>query len=208
MPPSAAPVYKRQARRAPGEEGRRLPCPQAVRAVRHGRRRRTAGRTARRRRRVLLGVAAARGRTGLPAAGGLRGRRPGDRGPLPLPARPRRAGPAPDRRGPARAAVAGPRRPCDHPPGRHRHPVRGVGARRARGAGRRRLQLLGRDGLSDALTGLVGGLGAVRAGDRRGRGVQVRDHPPGRFAHPARRSAGPPYRGAARHRVHRARLAP
>ena len=68
---------------------------------------------------------------------------PGDRGPVPLPARARRAGPAPD---PARAGT----RSCgrrwgraDDPPGCGRDPVHGVGAERAGRAGRRRASTSG-----------------------------------------------------------------
>ncbi|CAK7280882.1 hypothetical protein SGPA1_11675 [Streptomyces misionensis JCM 4497] len=104
--------------------------------------------------------------------------------------------------------MAGPRRPRPDPPGGDRHPVRGLGARRPGGAGRRGLRLLGRHRLPDAFAGFLRGLGAVRAGDRRGRAVQVRDHPARRLPHPARGPAGPPHRGPAGHRVGGARLAP
>ena len=86
------------------------------------------------------------------------------RRPLPLPADARRDRPAPDRRGPARAAVGGARRarPRVRRPRRpgQRHVVRGVGAERARRAGRRRLQLLGRPRAPDARAGLAAACGS------------------------------------------------
>ncbi len=96
----------------------------------------------------------------------------------------------------------------DDPPGGERHPVLGVGARCTGCAGGRRLLPVGRHRVSDAVAGRERGVGAVRAGDRRGRAVQVRDHPAGRLAHAARGPDGPPHRGPAGHGVRRAHLAP
>ncbi|CAM5348977.1 hypothetical protein SVIOM74S_07787 [Streptomyces violarus] len=129
---------------------------------------------------------------------GVRGDGPRHRGRLPFPAHAGRPRPAPDRRGPARGAVDGAGRAPDDPPGRDRHPVLGVGAERAGPARGRHLQLLGRHRARHAVAGLVGRVGAVPAGHRRGRAVQVRDHPPRRFEDDARRPDGPPHGGAAR----------
>ena len=87
-----------------------------------------------------------------PGSSRPRRRRSRDRRSLPLPAHPGGDGPAPDRRGPARAAVAGARRARADASGTATGTVvRGVGAERARGAGHRRLQPLGRARLPDAL---------------------------------------------------------
>ncbi|CAM5418677.1 1,4-alpha-glucan branching enzyme GlgB OS=Streptomyces tendae OX=1932 GN=glgB PE=3 SV=1 [Streptomyces tendae] len=95
------------------------------------------------------GSRAARRGPGPPPPGGVRGDGPGGRGPVPLPAHAGRAGPAPDRRGPARGAVAGAGRAPDDP-GRAWTGTRfAVWAPNApRGPGGRRLQLLGRHGVT------------------------------------------------------------
>ncbi len=199
----------RRARRPPGRRRHGGPRPAPARPLGHRGRRGAAGRTPRRRRRLLLRPPPARPRpvrrrprgARLPVAGRLRERHARDRGRLPIPALPRRPGPPPDRRGPPRGAVEGPRRGAHGPPGRHRHPLHRLGAQRARGAGDRHLQLLGRHRLPDALAGRHGRLGAVRPRGRRGRALQVRDHPPRRQPHPARRPDGPPHRVPARDRL-------
>ena len=61
-----------------------------------------------------------------------------------------------------------------------RHLVRRLGAERAWRAGERRLQLVGRPFAADAVARIERRLGAVRAGDRSGREVQVPDPRPGR----------------------------
>ncbi len=86
--------------------------------------------------------------------------------------------PPPDRRGPPRGDLREARsaRPDDGcRPAGHRHGVRGLGAGRAGGQRRRRLQLMGRTAARDALARRERDLGAVPA-RRRGRGpLQVRD---------------------------------
>ena len=128
--------------------------------------------------------------------------RGGARRPVPVPAHAGRVRPVPDRRGTARGAVAGARRA--RPRGRARrtrHGVRRLGAERPRCPRHRRLQLLGRPRVPDALARRVRGVGAVRAGRRRGRQVQVRDLRPGRGVAGEGRPDGQRGRDAARHRV-------
>ena len=79
--------------------------------------------------------------------------------------------------------------------------VRRVGAERPRGARHRRLQLLGRPRVPDALAGRNGRVGAVRAQRGRGHPVQVLGLRPGRRVAGQGRPAGQPGRAAARHRV-------
>ena len=111
----------------------------------------------------------------------------------------------PDRRGPAREPLgcAGRARPhLRHArrPG-HRNVVRGLGAERPRRPGHRRLRSLVRRRHADALARLVRGVGAVRAGRRRGHPVQVPDPRPGRCLAGEGRPDGVRRRGAAGHRV-------
>ena len=148
---------------------------------------------------------------GLPARGELH-RRPRGRArrPVPLPPVARRGRPAPDRRGPPRAAVDRARRPRPpvRRPGRsgHRDVVRRLGAERARHPADRGLQLLGRPRASDALAGLVRGLGDVRARRRPGDAVQVRHLRPGRRLAAEGRPDGQPGRDSPGERVRRARV--
>ena len=90
---------------------------------------------------------------------------------------------------------------------RHRHRVRGLGAVRARGVGRRRLQLLGRPHPPDAHARLLRHLGAVPARRRRRRPVQVRDPRAGRRDPPEGRPGRVRDRGPAQDRLGRARPA-
>ena len=115
------------------------------------------------------------------ARGRLRRRRHvHDRRPVPLPADARRARPAPGRRGPPRGALRAARRARDaSTDGVRGHRVRGLGAGRARGQRRRRLQLLGRPPAPDALARLDRDLGAVPARRRaRARATSTRSSPP------------------------------
>ena len=120
----------------------------------------------------------------LPARGRLRRRaRVHDSRPVRVLADARRARSAPDRRGPPRAALRPARGPRPRARRRRRHRVRGMGAGRPRGQRDRRLQLVGRPAARDALARRERHLGAVPAGDRAGRALQVRD------PHPDRRAA-------------------
>ena len=94
----------------------------------------------------------------------------------------------------ARGAVEGARRA--RPRGRpgDRDVVRRVGAERPRGARHRRLQLLGRPRVPDALAGRNGRVGAVRAQRDRGHPVQVLRLRPGRRVAGQGRPAGQPGR--------------
>ena len=103
-----------------------------------------------------------------------RGGRDGGRGPVPLPASAQRVRPVPDRGRPARGAVAGPGRARARGRPGYRGVLRRLGAERPRGARDRRLQLLGRPRVPDALARRVGRVGAVHPGRGRRRPVQVR----------------------------------
>ena len=100
--------------------------------------------------------------------------------PVRVPADARRARPASRRRRAARGAVRAARRARARARRRRRHRVRGLGAERALGLGRRRLQQLGRPPAPDALARLERDLGALRAGRRGRRDVQVRGPHAGR----------------------------
>ena len=92
---------------------------------------------------------------------------PGPR-PVPLRADARRARPAPRRaRAATRSCTRRSARTCARSTASTGTVVRGLGAGRALGQRRRRLQRLGRAAAPDALAGLVGDLGAVRARRRR-----------------------------------------
>ena len=78
-------------------------------------------------------------------------------------------------RGPPRGAVGEARRARDRAPGRAGHRLRGLGTERALRLDRRRLQLLGRPAAPDAVARLERHLGALPAGRRRRRQLQVRD---------------------------------
>ena len=111
----------------------------------------------------------------LPARGPRRGRNDrAPRRPVRIPADARRARPAPARGGPPRAPLRPARRPPARARRRRRHRVRGLGAERALGQRRRRLQRLGRPPPPDAVARRLGGLGALRPGRRAGQPLQVR----------------------------------
>ena len=106
--------------------------------------------------------------------------RRGTGGSVPLRPRDRRTGRVPDRRGHASPAVGRARFSRDHARGRRRCALRRVGAERLQGVGRRRLLLVGSRCPPHAGTRFHGGVGAVRAGYRRRRHVQVRPARPPR----------------------------
>ena len=168
-----------RARRPPAERRRRDPraAPDSVRDHRPARGRQHRRARADPSRRGLPGRR--RGRRAAPALpprGRLR--RLGhvhDRRPVRVPADARRARPASDRRGPPRGGLRPPRRARPRAPRRDGHRVCGVGAGRARGQRRRRLQLLGRTAARDAHARLDRDLGAVPARRGAGRPLQVRD---------------------------------
>ena len=123
--------------------------------------------------------------------------------PVLVPADARRARPPPRDGGPSRAPLRAARRARPRAGRRRGHRLRRLGAERALGLGRRRLQLLGRAPAPDALARRVRDLGAVRA-RRRGRDeVQVRDPDAGGPPAPEERSARLPHRGAAGERLGR-----
>ena len=92
----------------------------------------------------------------------LRGRDVHAARPVRVPADARRDRPVPRRRGPPRGALREARRARARDRRRHGRRVRRLGAERAVGERRRRLQLLGRPAAPDALARLVRHLGAVR----------------------------------------------
>ena len=92
------------------------------------------------------------------------------------------------------------RRPSDDAGRRRRHRVPGLGAVGPAGLGGRRLQRLGRPPPPDAQARRMRRLGAVRAGPRQGRDLQVRDQGPARRAAAAQgRPAGARRRASAAH---------
>ena len=112
----------------------------------------------------------------LPARGRLRaGRQFHDRGPLPVHPDDRRARPAPDRRRPPRAALRRARLPRPRARRRPGHRVCRVGAGRASGQRRRRLQLVGRPPARDAHARAPPASGSCFSRSRARDAVQVRD---------------------------------
>ena len=93
---------------------------------------------------------------------------------------------------------------CPRAGRRRRGQLRGVGAERTLGERGRRVQRLGRPPPPDALARRVRDLGALPAGRRAGRPVQVRDPRPGRQAAAQGRPARVPDGGAAEERLDRA----
>ena len=107
--------------------------------------------------------------------------------------------------GPPRAALREARRARARGRRRRRHRVRGLGAERALGQRRRRLQPLGRAPAPDALARRHRDLGALRARRRGRRALQVRAPDAGRRRAAARRPGRARDRGAAADRVGRLR---
>ena len=154
----------------------------------------------------------ARRRRELPLAYQLEVEYPGGetlpgRGPVPLRADDRRARPAPRRRGPPRGALRDARRARARDRRRRRHGVRGVGAGRAVGQRRRRLQRLGRAAAPDALDGLDRRSGSSSSrGAEHGHRYKYEIRTQAGDAAAARRPDGVRDRDAARDRVGRAPL--
>ena len=145
----------------------------------------------------------ARGRA-TPAATTLHAARP-----LRVPADARRHGPAPRRRGPPRGALRDARRARARDRRRRRDVVRGLGAGRALGERRRRLQLAGTGACTRCARWARSGIWELFVpGVRRGRALQVRDPHAGRRAAAEGRPVRLRGRGAAADRVGRPPLAP
>ena len=153
---------------------------------------------------VFAGVVDGREHPGLSTGGDLPGRGGGRAGrSVPVLAHAGGARPLSAGRGPARGVVAPSRGAGAGASGHIGHVVRGVGARRPRGSGRRGLQRLGRPDPPDESPWQLRGLGDLPARRRARRALQVRGRHPAGPCHAAGGSVRLRRGSAAGHRQHR-----